>query len=135
MTLEENKTIFKLDKKDIHYFIEVFNRTKLKQIKVQNIYNKYNKDNWNVKNYKTSPMPFGRSRYIIVIKEFKSSEDAMNYYSTINDNPNTLSELKNNDNEKIVISKVNFDIFYSTKSLDEYLSFFQNNYILTTEDE
>jgi hypothetical protein len=40
----------------------------------------------------------------------------------------SLTELGNHKFDTFVITKDNFDIFYRTKGLDEYLKFFETNY-------
>ena len=53
-------------------------------------------------------------------------------YKTFNEKLSTLNELRNHKFHSFVITKDNFDIFYRTKGLDEYIQFFEKNY--PTED-
>ena len=127
-------SIYKYDNTDLHYYIAVFSNEKLKQYKVQNKFAQYNDDNWSTEKYKTQPMIFGKEKFIIVVRQFKNAKKAMNYYSTINVTGDILKGLNKSDFDSFVISQTNFNTFYTSKKIEEYLSFFRNKYILNDNE-
>ncbi len=54
--------------------------------------------------------------------------NALDYIQTFKEKLPSMTELRNHNFNNFVITKDNFDIFYRTKGLDEYLQFFEKNY-------
>jgi hypothetical protein len=65
---------------------------------------------------------------MILVVDLQQVTQALSYMQTFNENMPRLTELQNHKFNTFVITKDNFDIFYRTKGLDEYLKFFEKNY-------
>jgi len=65
---------------------------------------------------------------LTLVADLPRISSALEYIKTFNEKLSTLNELRNHKFHSFVITKDNFDIFYRTKGLDEYLQFFEKNY-------
>jgi hypothetical protein len=68
-----------------------------------------------------------------LVDELPRISSALEYVKTFNEKLPTLTELRNHKFRSFVITKDNFDIFYRTKGLDEYIQFFEKNYPSETD--
>jgi hypothetical protein len=65
---------------------------------------------------------------ITMVSELPRISFALEYYKTFIDKLPEFTALQNHKISTFVITKDNFDIFYRTKGLDEYIKFFEKNY-------
>ena len=91
--------------------LEEFNQTYFKDLKL-----------------KTSNVIMSDDYTLTIVAELPRISSALEYVKTFNEKLPTLIELRNHKFHSFVITKDNFDIFYRTKGLDEYLQFFEKNY-------
>ncbi len=67
-------------------------------------------------------------RSMILVNSFKDKESATSFYRKFNENNTVLTEYGTVKFYNFVITRENFNVFYQTKDLDAYLTFFNNNY-------
>ena len=67
---------------------------------------------------------------ITLVADLPRVSSALEYVYTFTEKLPGFVELRNHKFDNFVITKDNFDIFYRTKGLDEYLYFFEKNYPL-----
>lgn len=79
-------------------------------------------------NLKISNLIFNDQYTITFVSDLDNVTTAIDYYRTFNENTPAITEFRNHKLDNFVITKDNFDIFYRTKGLDEYLQFFEKNY-------
>lgn len=91
--------------------LEEFNQTYFKDLKL-----------------KTSNVIMSDDYTLTIVADLPRISSALEYVKTFNEKLPTLIELRNHKFHSFVITKDNFDIFYRTKGLDEYLQFFEKNY-------
>jgi tetratricopeptide (TPR) repeat protein len=65
---------------------------------------------------------------VILVGDLPRISTSLEYYKAFIEKQSTFSGLKNYKFYTFIITKDNFDIFYRTKGLDEYLRFFEKNY-------
>lgn len=65
---------------------------------------------------------------ILLVTELAGKESAWQYYSEMESNNSLWEQFDKSKIHKFVITKDNFQIFYQSKSIDRYLSFFESNY-------
>jgi hypothetical protein len=89
---------------------------------------KFNRDNFKDRKLKTSNLILDDTYSLTLVDELPGISSALEFIKTFNEKLPTLSELRNHKFHSFVITKDNFDIFYRTKGLDEYVQFFEKNY-------
>lgn len=67
-------------------------------------------------------------RSMILVNSFGGREEARAFYQKFNDNNTLFREYATVKFYNFVISRENFNVFYQTKDLEAYLTFFNNNY-------
>jgi tetratricopeptide (TPR) repeat protein len=111
-----------------HYFILVFKT----EAKIEDITSKsltfFNQQQTKDPALKVSNLLFNDTYTLTMVTELNGKSEALEYYRSFTEKQASLTELKNHKFNTFVISKDNFDIFYRTKGLDEYLQFFEKNY-------
>lgn len=71
----------------------------------------------------------GPKKHLIYVQTFVDQAKAMDYYETIKQNQAVFEGIDKANYKHFVISSANFPIFYQFKDVDEYLQFFQKNYL------
>ncbi len=111
-----------------HYFVLVYKSAERVNNVASSTLESFNKNFFAELNLKTSNHPLNELYGLTIVSEFSSSDSAQRYYRTFNEKLPSISELRNHNFNKFVISTDNFNIFYRTKGLNEYLQFFEKNY-------
>lgn len=115
-----------------HYFVMVHRKDENITSVASSVLEKFNRENFQELKLKTSNLMLDDTYTLTLVDELPGITAALEYVKTFNEKLSTLSELRNHKFHAFVITKDNFDIFYRTKGLDEYLQFFEKNY--PTED-
>lgn len=111
-----------------HYFIVVYPAAeKLENITVESL-DSFNSTYFKELNLKVSNLILNDSYTLTMVSDLPRVSTAIEYYRTFSEKLPTLTGLKSRKFNSFVITKDNFDIFYRTKGLDEYLRFFEKNY-------
>jgi tetratricopeptide (TPR) repeat protein len=110
-----------------HFFVVVYNSADRLTVPVVKALEKFNLDAWQNLKLTTSNLSV-EEKIMTMCVEIPDRETALRYYYKF---LNDLSKQKPFSDYKFynfVITKDNFQILYRTKSLDEYLTFFDKNY-------
>jgi hypothetical protein len=91
--------------------LESFNRAEFKDLKLNN-----------------SNLTFNEEFALTMVTELTNRDAAINYLDKFNSQAAITKPFALFKFYTFVITKDNFDIFYRTKALDEYLTFFDRNY-------
>lgn len=111
-----------------HYFVMVTSsETKLEGV-VTKILESFNASSFQDLNLKVSTLILSEAYTLTLVSELPRVSSALEYYKTFIEKRPTFTGLKDYKFSSFVITKDNFDIFYRTKGLDEYLQFFEKNY-------
>jgi tetratricopeptide (TPR) repeat protein len=111
-----------------HYFLMVYKNEENMSMAATSALAKFNNTNFKDLKLKTSNMVLNDMYTITLVADLPGITTALDYLKTFNEKQGSLTELRNLKFHNFVITKDNFDIFYRTKGLDEYLKFFQRNY-------
>ncbi|SHG93703.1 TolA-binding protein [Chryseolinea serpens] len=111
-----------------HYFVLVHRRTDNLSAVVSAMLERFDEENFKELKLKTSNLVLNDEYILTLVDELPRISWALEYKKTFNEKLSTLTELRNHKFHSFVITKDNFDIFYRTKGLDEYLQFFERNY-------
>jgi hypothetical protein len=88
----------------------------------------FNASNFNDLGLTVSNLSLNGESSITIVSDLPGISKATRYYRTFVEKAVNWSELKNHKFNTFVITKDNFDIFYRTKGLNEYLEFFKKYY-------
>ncbi len=115
-----------------HYFVMVYRKDEDMTSVASVVLEQFNRDNFKDLKLKTSNLLLDDIYTLTLVDELPRVSSALEYAKTFSEKLSTLNELRNHKFQCFVITKDNFDIFYRTKGLDEYIQFFEKNY--PTED-
>jgi tetratricopeptide (TPR) repeat protein len=126
--IEKAKGIqFSKDLKGPHFFVVVYNSADRLTNPVVDALEKFNKAEFNKLKLTTSNLGLD-DKILTMCVEFPDRESVMSYYYKFLAQVATAKPFSDYKFYNFVITKDNFQIFYRTKSLDEYLTFFDKNY-------
>jgi tetratricopeptide (TPR) repeat protein len=111
-----------------HYFVLVYKTTENIGALGTAALEKFNQLYFSELKLKTSNLVLNDDYTLTLVADLPRISSALEYVKTFNEKLSTLSDLRNHKFHSFVITKDNFDIFYRTKGLDEYLQFFEKNY-------
>ena len=111
-----------------HYFVMVYPRAKKANELTASALEYFNESHFAKWALRTSHLVLNDDLTITFVLELNGKEAAMEYFQTFNENLPGIPDLRNHKFDNFVITKENFDIFYRTKGLNEYLRFFEKNY-------
>jgi len=111
-----------------HYFVIVHRKEEKLSDAASIALEKFNEANFNDLHLRTSSLELNDEYALTLVAELPRVTVALGFIQTFNTKVSSLAELRNHKFDTFVITKDNFDIFYRTKGLDEYLQFFEKNY-------
>jgi tetratricopeptide (TPR) repeat protein len=111
-----------------HYFVMIYKRTGDVGRVASSVLETFNKTHFRNLNLKTSNLILNEEYALTFVADLPEVRSAMEYFKTFIENQPNITELRNHKFDNFVITKDNFNIFYRTKGLDEYIQFFQKNY-------
>lgn len=111
-----------------HNFVIVYSTAEKITNPVSNALEKYNASQWKDLKLNTSNIIFNEEKTITIVTELPTREAALSYFDKFLAQIAIGKPLSNYKFYSFVITKDNFQIFYRTKALDEYLTFFDRNY-------
>jgi hypothetical protein len=111
-----------------HTFVIVYNTAERLTNMVSTTLEKFNDKDWASLKLNTSNLIFDNESTITLVAEFPTRTAALSYFDKFLAQIANSKPLSNHKFYSFVITKDNFQIFYKTKALDEYLTFFDRNY-------
>ena len=111
-----------------HYFVLVSKSSDQINELATSTLESFNRSSFKDLNLRTSNLILNDQYHITFVADIPGISTAIDYYITFNEKLPDMTGLRNHKFDNFVITKDNFDIFYRTKGLDEYLLFFQKNY-------
>lgn len=111
-----------------HNFVIVYTTAERITNPVSTALDRYNANTWKKLDLGTTNLILNEEKTITLVSEFPSREDALSYFDKFLAQIATQRPFSNVKFYSFVITKDNFQIFYRTKALDEYLTFFDKNY-------
>lgn len=116
------------------YFVVVFNTISPKTKAVVDSLSNFNTINHSLDNLKVSPQLLDTKTQMIVVKQLKNKEFAMNYYYEIADSETMFEQVEEIGYDIFIIDDKNFPLFYQRKNVAEYSDFFTRNYEQDEDD-
>lgn len=110
------------------YLVVVFNTISPKTKAIADSLSNFNAASHSLDNLKVTPQLLDTKTQMIVVKQLKNKEVAMNYYNEINDSETMFEQVDEIGYDIFVIDDKNFQIFYQRKNVAEYSEYFYTNY-------
>jgi tetratricopeptide (TPR) repeat protein len=111
-----------------HYFVFVSAKESKLVETLSSTLESFNQTEFKELGLKVSTLILNDAYTLTLVSDLPRLSSALEYYRTFTEKQATFTGLKDHKFSSFVITKDNFDIFYRTKGLDEYLQFFQKNY-------
>lgn len=119
---------FANEPENIHYYVIVYRIDDRILDKVTAEIEAYNKSQARDKKLETSNLVINENYTLTMVTELKDKVAALEYFDKLNGWLAQRPSLASYKFDTFVITKDNFQIFYRTKALDEYLTFYDRNY-------
>ncbi|MCE2896170.1 MAG: hypothetical protein LW721_17195, partial [Flammeovirgaceae bacterium] len=127
--LEKAKGIrYSANVEGIHYFVTLYTTSDRITNTVVDALEKFNETQWAKLKLTTSNLALNDEKLVTMVVEFPDRETALSYYDKFLAQLSIAKPFSNYKFYNFVITKDNFQTFYRTKALDEYLTFFNRNY-------
>ena len=91
-------------------------------------FDQFNQERYPDERLTSSTLIFEKDQAMVLVQEFINKSDALSYYQALQQE-GLLDDYSSEDFSTFVITSENFEIFYKTKDLSGYLSFFNNFYL------
>lgn len=112
----------------VHNFVVVYTTNDRITNPVSTALEKFNANQWKDLKLNTSNIILNEEKTITIITELPNLEAALSYFDKFLAQIAVAKPFSDHKFYSFVITKDNFQIFYRTKALDEYLTFFDRNY-------
>jgi tetratricopeptide (TPR) repeat protein len=125
----EGPSPYTYEPKALHFYILIVDGTKVNvnatKVKIADFNIKYYK----LENLAISSILLNNKQQMITVSNFPDKEKAMAYYNAIINSDYVFTNIKQGDYLHFVVSGENYKTFYQIKNTDQYLKFFDKNYI------
>jgi TolA-binding protein len=111
-----------------HYFIMVYSRAEKLEETATKTLEEFNRRHFRDLNLSVSNLILSETMAMTMVSDLPRVSAALEYHKLFTEKLSELTGLANRKFDNFVITKDNFNIFYRTKGLDEYLRFFEKNY-------
>lgn len=117
--------------KDTSYLwiVLVNNSESLKMNGLQAALTDMNAKTFSQDNLQSDEIFLNEKQVMIIMKSFKSFDQARNYFNFINEDPKLFEKLSPNSYQHFFISQHNFMLLFNHKKVDEYMNFFREKMI------
>jgi tetratricopeptide (TPR) repeat protein len=88
----------------------------------------FNMKNYSLENLSITNILLNSTTHFVMVGNFASIKDAMNYYNAIMANEYVFANLNKEDFSGFAIAQENYPVFYKDKDVKKYLAFFKQNY-------
>ncbi len=119
----------------VHTFVLAYNFDAYGEKELPKKIDEFIENHFEKDDLKTANMILTEKKSLIIIEQFSDKKAAMSFLTKFNGENSPLKDFNSLDFSNFVITKDNFDIFYKTKDIDNYLSFFKENYINDNQEE
>jgi tetratricopeptide (TPR) repeat protein len=113
---------------ETHYFVLLYKRADKLDEMITSALAYFNSGHFDDLKLNITNLNFNDEYSLAFVSDLPNVSTAVEYYRTFGQNVRSITEFRNHKFDNFVITKDNFDIFYRTKGLDEYLEFFEKNY-------
>ena len=113
---------------DPHRFVLVYKNTNKISDKISEALEVFNRSSFREKKLNTTNLVFHDDYVLTIVTDFPDRISSVDYFDKFTIQAGGNKTFASHKFDTFVITKTNFDLFYRTKALDEYLTFFDRNY-------
>ena len=111
-----------------HLFVIVYPSRSFQDGSFARKFDLLNQDQYSAQNLAVSSLIFDETKAMVLVQDFGDKQKALSYYASLQEQ-GFLNDYSGDGYNTFVITKENFEIFYQTKDLQGYLSFYNNFYL------
>ncbi len=89
----------------------------------------FNQKYYNLENLSITNILLNSTTHFVMVGNFATISDAMNYYNAIMANEYVFANLNKEEFSGFAIAQENYPVFYKDKDVKKYLAFFKKNYL------
>ena len=128
---EPASQIYKYDANAIHFFVIIVNNEKTNVDALKTKLSDFNAKNYDIDDLQVNSLLLDDNFEMVTVGNFENGDKAVKYFNGINESKYIFARLENTgDFFDFIISVDNYPVFYKSKNIQQYLSFFQKNYPL-----
>lgn len=117
------------DPEGFHFYIAVFDAVKIKMGEIKNLYSDHNTTQYKLAKLTVNSMFLNNNQQMITVNRFDNKAKALDYYSSVKNDAVIMAKITPAGLKHFVISANNYTTFYKLKNVEEYMSFFEKNYL------
>lgn len=117
------------DEKSSHFFALVFPNKGVNANDLKNTISDFNSASFGSKDIKITNSFINSDNQILILRSFADAAEAMDYYNTFIKNKTKLTDVNAQGYDRFIISTKNFTTLFKQKEVQEYMIFFQENYL------
>ncbi|MEI8203919.1 MAG: tetratricopeptide repeat protein [Bacteroidota bacterium] len=129
-TIDVPEPTYEYDPDNLHFYVLIVDSKKISVNSMKNRISDFNTQYYKLSELTISNIFLNETQQIITINKFKDKDAALDYYTLISSNTYVFSGIEQDDYYSFVVSDSNYPLFYKKKDREEYLSFFQKNYLM-----
>jgi tetratricopeptide (TPR) repeat protein len=122
-------SIYKYQPKTNHLFVFVVNTGQIDIEVVKNNISNFNNEYFSLQEFSTKNNVFTTNLQMITVSNFKSSKEALEYYSVLKSNATFIKTVESGIEGYFPVSLSNYSTFYQDKSIEKYNNFFIDKYL------
>jgi tetratricopeptide (TPR) repeat protein len=122
-------SIYVYDEKASHFFALVFPNKGVNANDLKNTISDFNSSFFGDKGIKVTNSFINSDNQILILRSFNDKTDALDYYNTFVKNTTILKDINSQNFDRFVISTKNFTSLFKQKQVEEYMMFFEENYL------
>ncbi len=126
-TFQSSASSYSVHKTNAHYFVILFTDDDPAIESTKDSLQNFITKNYSLNTYKITTMMLDKKQQMIMVKQMKNMEDAINFYSEAS-SQTFYDEIELSDFYFFIIDDKNFSTFFKNKNLTDYLQFFDTNY-------
>ncbi len=125
---KEQQQLYQHKDEEEHYFVLLFSKSEADHKRSLFHISNYNADVYNNRTFKVDLLDLDQNRAMLVVKNLKNKEDALQYFHKMISNEAAFRGLEKVDYRNFIISKTNFNIFRANQNVEQYLNFYTKSY-------
>ena len=121
-------SIYNYNENDMHFVMFVVDSKKIKINPLKIRLSDFNSKYFSLMRLKTKSLMLNKNETIITVGNFKNTDEALNYYTALQNDEYVLSGIEEEEYFLFPISTSNYPLFYRDKNIGAYKTFFEKNY-------
>ncbi|MCF8331411.1 MAG: tetratricopeptide repeat protein [Bacteroidales bacterium] len=124
-----NKEFYTYKPETMQLYIAVFSVKGLSVNDLKAAYSDFNNEYHGLKDLSVNSVYLDNTRQMLTVSRFSDAEEGLKYYRSIKVNNAFDPFFKNNNGKHFIISVNDYSRFYKRKNVEEYIRFFEKNYL------